>query len=173
MATRKISALLLAADSSREPARKAALEILQLPLEECIAVTGFDAMKVERELLDLPLSIARNKNYRWGTHCSIRYGLERLIKPYDGFFVCPADRSFDRKILSRMLQTFIDHDGRRIVVPSFNGERGAAMLIPAHHTEEILRHADGDFDCSYLLEKYPDQTQTMMFERSAPGLNFR
>lgn len=146
--------------------RRTALEICKMPFKQIVAVTGHDSEKVSREIEDLPLQIVFNAHHLSGMHSSIRTGLEALTEPSDGFFVCLSDQpGFSHEVLKKMMVAFEENLGKKIIYPSYAGERGQPVLIPQSFVPEILGHADGDHGCNYLFKKYPEQTQEVILEK--------
>lgn len=135
--------------------RRTALEIAKVDLSELVAVTGFEHDKIKKELKPFSFGIVYNKYHLNGMHSSIREGLKALKNPCDGFFVCLADHPyFDSSTLQILMDAFTDR--KKIIFPTFNGERGQPVLIGADYIPEILAHEDGDHGCTYLFENHPD-----------------
>ena len=139
--------------------RRTAQEILLIPFQQVVVITGFESEKIESEISDLPVTFVHNENYLSGMHSSIRRGLQDLAKPCDGFFVCLSDQpALSHQVLQKMILNFEMHQGKKIIYPSFAGARGQPVLIPQRFISEILDHVDGDHGCNYLLKKYPEHT---------------
>jgi molybdenum cofactor cytidylyltransferase len=142
--------------------RRTAMEVLNIPFEEMITVTGHEADHIGKELRDLPLKVVFNSEFQTGMHSSIRTGLSHLRKYYDGFFVCLSDQpELDVGMMKEMVRLFDSHEGKKIVYPVCNGVRGQPVLIPREFVPEILQHEDGDYGCSYLLQRYPARLASM------------
>jgi molybdenum cofactor cytidylyltransferase len=135
--------------------RRTALEIAKVDLSEMVAVTGFEHDKIKKELRPFSFDIAYNKYHLTGMHSSIREGLKAIKNPCDGFFICLADQPY---FTSATLQILMDAftDQRKIIHPTFNGERGQPVLIGADFIPEIIDHEDGDHGCTYLFDNHPD-----------------
>ncbi|WP_413586724.1 nucleotidyltransferase family protein [Bdellovibrio sp. HCB274] len=135
--------------------RRTAMEVLSINFEEMIAVTGHEADSISSELKDLPLKVVLNKEFESGMHSSIRTGLSNLRKYHDGFFICHSDQpELDSKMLKDMIRVFEEHEGKNIVYLSCQGKTSQPILIPREFAPEILQYPDGDYGCSYLLNKY-------------------
>ncbi|WP_413294908.1 NTP transferase domain-containing protein [Bdellovibrio sp. HCB185ZH] len=157
----RISCVLIAAGSfspvvGKTLIRENILDILSIPFEEVITVTDQDTEAYYQALRDLPLKVTHNAESALGQHSSIRNGLTHLRKYCDGVLILRADDiNQDVSVLQDMIRLFRSQLGKSIVHPSGRTLNLQPMLIPREFIPDILQFEDGDYDCSYLLKRYP------------------
>lgn len=122
-----------------------------------VAVTGHDAMFVERRLEKYDVKIVRNPDYVSGVLGSIRLGLAVLPPDIAGAVILPADMpAFTEEYINRLIDAF-DAKSKRppVVLPTFDGIRHNPVLWPrdlfkvakpvpedAHWTPALIEHTD-------------------------------
>ncbi|MGE0634349.1 MAG: NTP transferase domain-containing protein [Pseudobdellovibrionaceae bacterium] len=134
---------------------RSANEALKANFCEVAVVTGFQSDLIQDEIESLPLTVVFNPHFSSGMHSSIRKGLEYLSCSYDAFVVCLADQpNFNYRTVLQLIERYERSDERTIIYPTFNGERGNPVLIPASYVSEIFAEPDGDHGCLYLLKRH-------------------
>jgi len=181
-----ISGVLLAAGSSRrfggdlpkqlqnfegEPlVRRAARQALASSLGEVIVVVGAAAEAVRSALEDLPVSIVENTAYEAGQSTSVQAGLEAVATTADAVLFLPCDQPFlDAETLNWVIWAY-EKTGGGIVVPAFEGKRGAPTLFDRRYFPELLS-LSGDVGGRVLLERYADRVLTVALESELPLLD--
>ncbi|WP_413560343.1 nucleotidyltransferase family protein [Bdellovibrio sp. HCB209] len=135
--------------------RRTALEVLNIPFEEVIVVTGRDSEEVAAEVKDLPLKVVHHSSFQIEPHTSLHIALSSLRKYQDGFFVCHGDHvEIDSDILNDMIRLFDMHEGKKIICTDDHEKGSTPVLIPREFLPELLQHEGDDDGYSYLLKKY-------------------
>ncbi len=132
-------------------------EIKKADICDILVVTGFESEKISAAIEEFDVATIFNPDFQTGMHSSIRVALASLTKSYDSFFICPGDLPSLRGQTFRSLVTASEMDSRKIFYPVFDGRRGHPVLMSSDFIPEILQHPDGDFGCSYILKKHPNE----------------
>jgi molybdenum cofactor cytidylyltransferase len=128
---------------------------LDAGLDPVIAVLGFEAEKVEKELAGLPVRLVYNPDFAIGQSTSIRKGVEALPSRTGAALFLLADQPL---VTAAMMQTIV-HSHRRTFapacVPVFQGRRGNPVLFDKTLFPELCE-LNGDTGGRVIIEKYPD-----------------
>ncbi|MGB8365888.1 MAG: NTP transferase domain-containing protein [Rhizomicrobium sp.] len=161
----RIAVVILAAGlSSRMGRNKLLAEIDGMPLlrrvaEAAIAssagpvilVTGNEADDVERTVSGLPLSIARNDDFRRGLSASLICGINAVPEDCDGVLVLLGDMpGVTCDLIDRLIAAFAPEDGRAICVATHDGKRGNPVLWARQFFPDI-RKLEGDVGAKSLI----------------------
>lgn len=106
-------------------------------LRQIVVVVGHQSATVGAVLAGLAVEIIDNPLYRKGQSHSIRASLSR-IEPYaEAAVFIPCDQPFlTADVIDRLIARFEETDGP-IVVPTFEGRRGAPVLISSAFFGEL------------------------------------
>jgi molybdenum cofactor cytidylyltransferase len=167
-----ISAILLAAGESKRMGRpKQLLEwrgktLLQHSLEslinsdaaEIILVLGHEADRIRKTLLELPIKIVINPDYKQGMASSLRRGLLAMDPESEAFLILLADQpGIGPEIINDLIRAFRQAEPKRgIVRPVYRGRRGHPVIIGAQYREEALQLLQGDVGARQILMNHPE-----------------
>jgi len=150
--TRSVSAILLAAGSSRrmgtvkqllplagKPVIRHCLDtIIASGVEDIIVVLSSQAKETEETIRHLPVTIVFNDDPSSEMAESVRIGLRSVSVAASGVLVCLSDYPLIR---ADTLKALISRHGKepvKIIVPVFKNRRGHPCLFPRHCAEEIF-----------------------------------
>ncbi|MFC3124515.1 NTP transferase domain-containing protein [Pseudoroseomonas globiformis] len=170
---RQVAALILAAGRSRRMAplnkllvtdkagvpmvARVVSNVLDSRARPVIAVTGYEAARVEEALAGRPVRIVQTEDYADGLSGSLKAGLAALPPEAEGVLICLGDMPLvTGAMLDRMLAVFDPEEGRSIVMPTFRGKQGNPMLWSREYLPEMLA-ITGDVGARHLAGKYADR----------------
>ena len=134
--------------------RHAVETALATECEKIIVVLGENADEIKKQIEDLPIEIADNKNWQSGMSSSIKTGLEKL---YDEelsavvFMLCDQPLISSETIL-HLIETQAKTQ-KKIVASEYKNDLG----VPAgfsHEVFEELLNLQGDTGAKFLIKKY-------------------
>jgi molybdenum cofactor cytidylyltransferase len=100
-------------------------------LAPLIAVTGFEADAVRAALAGLAINVVHAPDYADGLSASLRAGLKALPAEVEAVLVCLGDMPLvEPATLRRLIAAFDPTEGRAIIVPTCQGQRGNPVLWP-------------------------------------------
>ena len=102
------------------------------------------------------------ENAHLGMLASIQTGWELLIKrgPH-GIMIILADQPLVTTAeLQHLIETF-KSSPQRILVPTWEGQRGNPVTIPARFGKELLEHPIVDKGASFLMARHPDEVRPL------------
>lgn len=121
-------------------------------------VTGHRHEEVEAELA---LGRAKNVRHVYNSHyadgmfTSVKAGIHSLPGDIDGFMLLPVDHcAVAPETLEKVIAAFVLSNGRAVVYPTYNGERGHPPLIPYGFAAGIKAY-DGADGMRGFLAPYP------------------
>jgi molybdenum cofactor cytidylyltransferase len=170
---RQVAALVLAAGRSRRMAplnklmvtdkagvpmvARVVNNVLDSRARPVIAVTGYEAQRVEEVLAGRPVLIAHAEEYAEGLSGSLKAGLAALPPEVEGVLVCLGDMPLvTGAMLDRLMAAFDPEEGRAIVMPTFRGKQGNPMLWSREFIPEMLA-ITGDVGARHLVGKYAEK----------------
>ena len=167
-----VSAVILAAGLSSRMGgpHKLLLEVGREPMVRCVVratlgvspvetvvVTGFRAAEIMAALEGLPVRFVHNTDYAEGQAGSVAAGVHALTAPCQAFMIVLGDQPL---LTSMHLRLLLDGfasapDGRSILVPCRQSQRGNPIVIAAGHIAAIT---DGGLNigCRRLIDSHPD-----------------
>jgi molybdenum cofactor cytidylyltransferase len=169
--TKRVAALLLAAGQSKRMGgpnkllatigntplvRIAAEAALASEADSLTVVTGHQAASVRSALAGLNVRYVHNPDYANGLSTSLRAGLHSLPEGVNGVAVMLADMpKIDASVLDRLITTFFQTGGDRIVVPTWQGRRGNPVVWSSRFFPELMA-VTGDAGGRYVLGQEAD-----------------
>ena len=138
-----------------------------------VVVTGHEAAQVQAlvdslraELGDaIPLRCVHNPDYAAGLSTSLRVGVAALsagaaagggVAGCDGALICLGDMPrVGPAHIEALLAAFDPSDGRELIVPTYNGQRGNPVLWSSRYFPE-LQQLQGDSGARSLLDRHAD-----------------
>ncbi len=164
-----VEAIVLAAGQSRRMGRQNKLlldcgnrcllevvveRLVTLPFREVLVVLGNDARQFKSLLASYPVRIVENPQYRQGIATSIRAGVREAPEDVRGYLFYLADMPFVRpQTLRRLCRAFLNHPTSRIVIPTYNRQRGNPVIVP-RELKTALLELKGDVGARQLLQRY-------------------
>ena len=136
--------------------RRVARLALESNLTDVIVVVGYRAREITAALGVLPLQVVVNPDFEQGQSTSVRAGLAEVRPNATAVMFLPADQPFlTRKVIDHLIAAH-EKTGAPIVVPVFEGRRGAPVLFDSTLFPE-LAHLSGDIGGRQLFPRYPDK----------------
>lgn len=124
-------------------------------------VTGFKHDIVEADLQSYHAKNIRhiyNKQFDDGMFSSVKSGVQSLPSDIAGFLLLPVDLcSVSADTIKKTIAAFILAEGRTVVYPVYNGERGHPPLIPAAFSADIKNYNGPDGMKGYLSQFPADE----------------
>ncbi|WP_435346611.1 nucleotidyltransferase family protein [Haloarchaeobius sp. HRN-SO-5] len=135
--------------------RHSARALLSAPVDDRIAVLGYEADRVAEALADLDVETVHNPDYAAGQATSVAVGA-RVAAERDATAAVfhLGDMPCVRPATIRALLDAADGSDAGIVVPTFEGRRGNPVLFGAEHFDR-LQDVSGDTGGRVLFERYP------------------
>jgi molybdenum cofactor cytidylyltransferase len=104
--------------------------LLSAQVAEVVVVVGHEADAVRAALGTRAVRVVENPDFASGLSTSLKAGLAALAEDVDAALVCLGDMPrVDSASLDRLIAAFSPADGRAIVVPTFEGQRGNPVLL--------------------------------------------
>jgi molybdenum cofactor cytidylyltransferase len=122
-------------------------------LDPLIVVTGSDAEQVEQALVDLPVQIVRNREWRVGQSSSIRAGLEALPNETGAAIFLLSDQPQVTPTIMRALVEQHATDLAPILAPLILDRRGNPVLFDRVTFPDLLK-LKGDVGGRAIFSKY-------------------
>lgn len=136
--------------------RRVVEEVMGLPIDPVIVVTGHDADAVREALSGLPVHIAYNPDFADGMSTSIRTGVEALAREVDGALIILGDMPWLSHVaVASLLDAFAPGEGRGICVPVVERKRGNPVLWASRYFGDLCS-LEGDVGGRGLLAEYVD-----------------
>lgn len=108
-----------------------------------LVVAGFQQEKVASLIAGRPhLVLVLNRTFDMGMYSSVQAGVRALDERCTGFFVLPVDCPLaGSAVPGALLRAFLDHGGRRAIIPVHAGRGGHPVLLPGRARALILNAA--------------------------------
>ena len=122
-----------------------------------LVVTGHMAGEIERALAGKPVRFVHAADYGDGLAASLRAGIAAVPPECAAAIVCLGDMPLvTGRMIDRLIAAYDAEEGRRIVLPTFNGKQGNPMLWDRQFFPEILA-ISGDSGARFLIGKHLEQ----------------
>lgn len=126
-------------------------------LREIVIVTGYQMHALGQELKRIQGRFTVNPFYEQGQHSSIRWGLTKFQKEWDGVLIAMVDQpqleTADYMDLIKPFQV----SNKTLCWPSFDGHCGNPMIVGREHFAEIMSEREQNQSCSYLFQRHPQE----------------
>ena len=126
--------------------------ITEAGFSEIIVVLGKEAEKV-RDLIPKEdrLRAVMNFTFEQGMTSSIQTGIREATG--DVYVICLADMPFLTAVdYNQLMHRFREENGKNILVPLYNGQKGNPVFFASDYQKEILEHTDPN-GCSPLVKR--------------------
>lgn len=124
--------------------RRAALTLLESPLDSVVAVLGYDAEAVESVLSDIDIAIWHNEDYADGQNTSVAGGVAvAREREWDAAVFALGDMPYvDSGTIETLLDAYAGGAGS-VLAPAYEGTRGNPVLFDSQHFD-ALEDVTGD-----------------------------
>lgn len=158
--------------------QRIAQEALSLQAGPVVVVVGANHDRIEAELVNLPLFITYNENWRAGLATSLQTGLTAIsAEPVDAFLVLLTDQPFVTSDLLRQLITAKQQTGLGIIASHYadsendtNGVLGVPALFDIRYKTDFMK-LSGDVGARKLIRQYPDDCAAVPFPLASIDLD--
>jgi len=145
--------------------------VLAVPFYEVIAVIGYEAERIQREISikDERFHWASNNDYSSGQSSSLKTGIEHFSKEHDGVMIFLGDLPF---ILNETVQS-VFHEGKKmlteyeegfIVQPSYQGIIGHPVFF-GHFDRRLFMNIQGDTGAKTIREQFSCQKKLIVEDK--------
>ena len=127
---------------------------LKSKVDEVIVVLGWEAVKIQDTLDDLPCRLVVNKDYDKGQSGSVKAGLKEVGEATQAILVLPGDVAM---IDPRSINRVIDEYARRkhpIIVAAHKGRVGHPILLDRRLFSEIEKLDEQTFGLKAVVKKH-------------------
>ncbi len=125
--------------------------------QEIVVVTGAHAAEVEKEISDLNVQIAFNKNWKHGMATSIAAGINFILEnrpKAKGALICLVDQPLvPVKHYQAMIEQFQKNESRLLVSQSKGGYQGVPVLFPASYFRQLIG-LKGDIGAKTVISEH-------------------
>ncbi len=120
-------------------------------------VVGHQRDRVERALAEAgPLTFVENPDFAGGLSTSVKAGVAALPEDVDGVLVCLGDMPRVKSAeIDRLIEAFNPVEGRAIIVPTRNGQRGNPVIW-AKRFFPALQDLTGDMGARNVIAAHPE-----------------
>jgi molybdenum cofactor cytidylyltransferase len=141
-----------------------------------IVITGHQDAAVRDALADKPVRFVYAADYQEGMAASLRAGIASLSEKIGGAVICLGDMPLvDAKVLDNIIATYNRAEGREIILPTFDGQRGNPVLWGKRFFPDLLT-LTGDNGARQILDNYmefvaevPVENDSVLRDFDTPG----
>ena len=118
-------------------------------------VTGFECERVRSCLSGYDIDFVHNDSFREGMGTSVAEGVRAIANQrYDGVMILLGDLPYMKAdTLKSAAENFAEREGRKIIIPTFNGEPGHPVVFPKKFFKELAL-LSGDRGAKALLARH-------------------
>lgn len=146
--------------------RLAAQSLRNSLVDQTVAVTGYEAARVEGVLVDLEIDFVKNPAYEQGQATSVAAGITAVRAEVDAAVFALGDMPFVATAsIDKLIQAYLAGEGD-VLAAAVDGERGNPVLFDARYFD-ALEDVDGDTGGRQLLLENPD---SKLVETGDPGV---
>ncbi|GAB2523358.1 nucleotidyltransferase family protein [Spirosoma aerophilum] len=145
--------------------RRMAEAALSLQTGPVVVVLGANEDRIRREVVDLPVHLPVNTNWRDGMASSLQAGLKTLSdEPLDAFLVMLTDQPHVTVELLRQLIATQQQQSRGIAACQYGeaGHLGVPALFDIRYQSEFMR-LSGDMGARKLIQTYANDCAEILF----------
>ncbi len=142
-------------------------KVLASSASPVIVVTGHQAEKIKEALAGRPVRFVDASDYRDGMAASLRAGVSALAGSMGAALICLGDMPLlDAATLNKIIDAYDPAEGREIVLPVFDGQRGNPVLWGQRFFPELLSLA-GDAGARQILHRHMEHVVEIPMESDA------
>lgn len=149
---------------------------------ETLVVLGHEGDRLRRVLAEKPVTLVENPDYTEGMSTSIRAGLRCISPRSKGAMICLTDQPLlEPADLNRLIGALEaetetsaagtgggpEHggaNGKSIVVPIYQGQRGNPVLFAISHRNEVMAARGPVGGCRGIVKRYPGAVLSVEME---------
>jgi molybdenum cofactor cytidylyltransferase len=129
-----------------------------------IVVTGHQDHEIRSALADKPVRFVHAADYAEGMAASLHTGITALSAEIGAVLICLGDMPLvEPAMLNRIIAAYDPAEGREIIIPSFQGQRGNPVLWGKRFFPELLK-LSGDTGGRQILHRYPERVAEVQVE---------
>ncbi|MBC8229544.1 nucleotidyltransferase family protein [bacterium] len=139
--------------------------LLHAKLDEVIVILGHAMEKIKPAILNKPVKIVYNPDYKCGMLTSVQYGVLAANKMLassasnqvrDGLLIALVDQPFlTQNLIKDLIEAFY-HTDKGIVLPIYNGRRGHPVIFEIKYASEILALSEDSEGLREIVRKHQD-----------------
>ena len=132
-----------------------------------IVVTGHQDREIRNALADKPVRFVHAPDYAEGMAASLHTGIAALSAEISAVLICLGDMPLvEPAVLNRIIAAYDPAEGREIVIPSFQGQRGNPVLWGKRFFPELLK-LSGDTGGRQILQRHSERVAEVQVETDA------
>lgn len=121
-----------------------------------LVVTGHDGAEIRAALAGKPVGFVAAPDYEAGLAHSLRAGIKALPAETEAVLICLGDMPLvPPGVLDQLCAAYAPKEGRDIVLPKFNGQRGNPVLWGRRFFDDLLA-LTGDSGARQILHRHMD-----------------
>ena len=131
-------------------------------------VTGFERERIESRLREYSVNFVHNESFREGMGTTIAEGVKAISdQVFDGVMILLGDLPYLRAdTVIAVAESFAEHDGRKIVIPTYDGDPGHPVVFPKAFFNELTQ-LSGDRGAREVYARH--QSSVARIEVEDPG----
>jgi molybdenum cofactor cytidylyltransferase len=119
-----------------------------------LVITGHQDAEIRNRLENKPVRFVHAADYTDGLAASLRAGVAALAGDIAGALICLGDMPLvSQVVLDRILAAYDPAEGRDIIIPTYNGQRGNPVLWGKRFFPELLALA-GDAGARQIMHRH-------------------
>ena len=139
-------------------------------LKQLIVVLGHMSKAVRDVLSDLEVTVVENRAYAGGQSTSVKISLKHLDPSASAALFMPVDQPFlDSTLLDQLIDAYASADAP-VVLPAYQGRRGAPALFDRSLFPELSR-ISGDSGGRQILKRHLSEILVVPLESETPLLD--
>ncbi len=143
---------------------KTAQTALQALLDPVVIVTGSGGREIAQAVIDLPVTIAQNPDWRTGQSTSVRAGIQALPASTRAVVFLLGDQPFvTTDLIQELIKTFLKKNC--IILAPYVGQQRANPVIFAQSIFTNLCQLQGDAGAHSIFAQYPPEAMPWPDER--------
>lgn len=141
-------------------------------LREIVIVTGAQGHALGQELKRIQARFTANPFYEQGMNSSIRWGLTKFQKEWDGVMIALVDQPhLDMVDYLNIIEPYLNSE-KTLCRPTFNNQFGNPCIIGREHFAEILNEKNPDQGYSRLFKAHPQEVLDIKMNNGRCLLDF-
>ena len=133
-------------------------------VQPVIVVTGHQDREIRNALAGKPVRFVHAADYAEGMAASLRAGIAALSAEISAVLICLGDMPLiEPALLNRIIAAYDPVEGREIILPSFQGQRGNPVLWGKRFFPELMK-LSGDTGGRQILHRYAERAAEIQVE---------
>jgi molybdenum cofactor cytidylyltransferase len=132
-----------------------------------IVVSGHQDRQIREALAERKVRFVHAPDYAEGIAASLRTGIAALSNSIGAVMVCLGDMPLvDSATMDRIISAYDPSEGREIIIPCFDGQRGNPVLWGQRFFQDLLS-LSGDSGARQVLHKYMEYVSEVSVDSDA------